>query len=170
MGWSAIHKASLAPVPWPNGRGITRDYVVRDGFRVTLAELTEDAPFSQLPGTERVFTIAQGDPVELTVDGVATRCERLQPFRFSGGAQTGCRLLGGAAEAFNLFYDPGRTSADVTVVRDAPIDGIVGPGEHFLFSPDGDAEVEGVAMAAGDLLAGAGPAWVRGTVLLVSVA
>ena len=166
MSWSAIRGASLLPVPWPNGRGVTRDYVVRDGFRVTLAELTEDAPFSLLPDAQRVFTIVAGDAVELTVDGVATRCERLHPFRFSGGSDTSCRLLGGPAQAFNLFFDPARAEADVRLV----VDGTVGPGEWFLFSPDGGVRVADTVLGPGDLLAGSGPAEVAGTVLAVRVA
>lgn len=172
MAWTAIRRASLPATPWPNGRGITRDYVVRHGpggapcLRVTLAELTQDAPFSDLPGTERVFTIAGGDPVELTIDGAARRCEPLHPVRFGGGARTTCRMLGGPAEAFNLFYDPAVLHADVALLAD----GTAGPGELYLFCPAGGATVDGLALGPGDLAAGTGPVQVTGTVLAVTVA
>lgn len=171
MTWTVIRAATRVPTAWPNGRGITRDYAVRtatDGsflWRVTLADLTEDAPFSRMPGTERVFTIARGNAVELTIDGAARRCEPFHPVCFSGGSDTSCRLLAGPARALNVMCDPLRVVAEVALLKDTP----PGEGERVVFCPSGTATVAGLTLGEGDAAVGVGAAPVGGTALVVSL-
>ena len=168
MAWRVIRAADLVPSPWPNGRGITRDYATHEvggvlRWKVTLAELTEDAPFSVMP-FERVFTVVAG-AVELTIDGAARRCEALEPVRFSGRSTTSCRLLTGPAQAFNLMHDP-LVAADVARLADAAL----GAGEHIVWSASGGTAVAGFTLGPGDAAAGAGPGRVGGQALVVSIA
>ena len=168
MAWGVIRAADLVATPWPNGRGITRDYVTRmhDGnlaWKVTLAELTEDAPFSVMP-FDRVFTVVSGGAVELTIDGVPRRCEPMRPVRFSGVSTTTCRLLDGPAQAFNLMH-AASVAADVTPMQG----GELGPGEHVVWSPAGGANIAGLLLGPGDAALGQGVERFTGTALVVSV-
>jgi len=57
--------AALAPVPWANGGGVTREIAAgRDAdailWRVSLAEVETEGPFSFLPGLHRILTVVGG--------------------------------------------------------------------------------------------------------------
>jgi len=68
-----IQYASLRPTPWKNGGGATTEIAVFPlgaGFdefdwRVSLATITEDGPFSQFPGIDRSLALVDGDGVLL---------------------------------------------------------------------------------------------------------
>ena len=95
--------------PWKNGGGVTRELLVWPAggdwqWRVSVADIEADGPFSAFPGVERWFTVLKGAGVELTVDGQAHRLTRASPpLRFDGGAATHCRLLDGPTRDLNLM-------------------------------------------------------------------
>ncbi|MEV6565347.1 HutD/Ves family protein [Streptomyces kronopolitis] len=112
--------------PWSNGGGVTREVAAHppgagwDAFawRVSLADVTRDGPYSPLPGVRRILTVVDGAGLELTVDGTA----RLlpgghRPFAFPGGAATGSRLLDGPVVNLNVMLREGRAEATVEIVR-----------------------------------------------------
>ncbi|MFF4277480.1 HutD family protein [Streptomyces kronopolitis] len=115
-----------AAAPWSNGGGVTREIAAHppgagwDGFawRVSLADVTRDGPYSPLPGVRRILTVVDGAGLELTVDGAV----RLlpgghRPFGFPGGAATGSRLLDGPVINLNVMLREGRADATVEIVR-----------------------------------------------------
>src|SRR5215467_12821624 len=61
-------------VPWRNDGGRTREIAVGGAdeeqfdWRVSLADIDRDGPFSGYPGYSRVISVVEGDGVELTVD------------------------------------------------------------------------------------------------------
>jgi environmental stress-induced protein Ves len=96
--------AGRVPTAWRNNGGVTREVVSTDVWRVSLAEITADGPFSHFPGLQRVFTVVAGPGVELTVgDAAPVVVAPLHPFAFPGHAATGARLLGGPVTALNLM-------------------------------------------------------------------
>ncbi|MFG2223577.1 HutD family protein [Streptomyces sp. NPDC048644] len=124
-----------AAAPWSNGGGVTREVAVRpqgagwDAFdwRVSLADVTRDGPYSPLPGVRRILTVVEGAGAELTVDGSPHQLPgRFHPFAFPGAAPTGCRLLDGPIVNLNVMLREGRARASVEIVRGA---GEVPPGE-----------------------------------------
>ncbi|MGW3275380.1 HutD/Ves family protein [Streptomyces kronopolitis] len=128
-----------AAAPWSNGGGVTREIAAHppgagwDGFawRVSLADVTRDGPYSPLPGVRRILTVVDGAGLELTVDGAV----RLlpgghRPFGFPGGAATGSRLLDGPVINLNVMLREGRADATVEIVR-----GTWAPGPAPLASP-----------------------------------
>ncbi len=70
-----IQYASLRPTPWKNGGGVTTELAMSppgaglDDFdwRVSLASIAEDGPFSQFPGVDRTLVMVAGDGVLLDV-------------------------------------------------------------------------------------------------------
>ncbi|MEU7554351.1 HutD family protein [Streptomyces sp. NPDC044571] len=113
-------------VPWKNGGGVTREIAAwpegagTDDFawRVSLAEVAADGPFSAFPGVERTLTLAEGAGMHLSVGGAArTVAERLAPQDFPGDVPTGCRLIDGPVVNFNVMYRRDSARADTAVVR-----------------------------------------------------
>jgi environmental stress-induced protein Ves len=143
-----VRADALTPTPWPNGRGVTRDILSRrrpDGsieLLISLADLTQDAPFSHLPDIDRTFTLVEGDPVVLLFEGFGDLpCGLLGPAFFPGDRPTACRLTGGAAKAFNVMVDRRIARASVRPLRVADGAGApIGPDVVAIHCIDGTVE------------------------------
>lgn len=98
-------------VPWANGLGITADVFLAPAdsadwaWRVSIADVTDDVPFSMMPGIDRHIMVAQGVGMGLVIDGAAeVRMDRTSaPLAFRGEAITTCRLLDGPIADLNLM-------------------------------------------------------------------
>ena len=60
----------MAPQPWKNGGGITRDQLAWPDaahwqLRISVAEVARAGPFSAYPGIQRWFAVVQGAGVVL---------------------------------------------------------------------------------------------------------
>lgn len=97
-------------------------------WRVSIADVTSDGPFSSLPGVDRTIAVATGAGMSLTVDGAVVELTPSSPaFAFDGGATTVCRLLDGPVQDLNLMVRRGRARATMDVVELAdpqPLDGV----------------------------------------------
>lgn len=120
-----LRAAGRAAAPWSNGGGVTREIAVHppgagwDGFawRVSLADVTRDGPYSPLPGVRRILTVVDGAGLELTVDGTPRLLPgRYRPFAFPGGATTASRLLDGPVVNLNVMLREGRAEGTVEMV------------------------------------------------------
>lgn len=123
MGWTTIELDSVAPTPWRNGGGVTRELVawpsVADwAWRLSVAEVTAGGPFSVFEGVERWFAVLQGAGVGLDVAGDQHRLTaESPPLRFDGGVATACALLAGATQDLNLMLRAGRASGTMQRVQ-----------------------------------------------------
>jgi len=100
--------SDIAPVPWKNGGGVTRELATGGGsgsawgWRVSLAEVAADGPFSVFPGVDRVIAVIEGAGMDLVApDGVRTALELFEPVRFSGEAVVSGRLRDGPVRDLN---------------------------------------------------------------------
>lgn len=139
-GVRVLRFADYPVVPWRNGRGVTREIAAsavplastnRDPegedlpplsaptpvWRITMATVESDVPFSDYSGLVRVLGVVDGDGIELTVDG---RMSRLRPGEtygpFAGGAPASARPLGGVTLDLGLIFDPARTRGELSAV------------------------------------------------------
>lgn len=109
MGWQLIELKDVAPSPWRNGGGLTRELLAwpnpRDWvWRVSVAEVARSGPFSRFEGVRRWFAVLAGAGVHLDVAGQAHELTTGSvPLCFDGAAPVDCRLLGGATQDFNLM-------------------------------------------------------------------
>jgi environmental stress-induced protein Ves len=101
--------ADASPQPWRNGGGLTRELFTWPAagpwqLRISVADITQDGPFSAFDGVDRWFAVVQGagvrlwlpaGPVDLHADGA--------PLPFAGEAAPGCTLIGGATRDLNLM-------------------------------------------------------------------
>jgi environmental stress-induced protein Ves len=68
--------ASLAPVPWKNGGGSTTEIAIEPpgallsdfDWRVSLATISQNGPFSLFPGVDRTLVLVEGPGMVLDVD------------------------------------------------------------------------------------------------------
>lgn len=121
-------RRALVATPWKNGGGVTREIVCQppgaglDAFdwRVSIAHIASDGPFSRFEGVDRVITLLEGAGVQLASDD-GTVAHRLatawQPFAFAGEAAIDSRLIDGPCDDFNVMTRRERCRASVTVLR-----------------------------------------------------
>ncbi|MFE3905312.1 HutD family protein [Streptomyces sp. NPDC059153] len=149
-----LRAADRTATPWKNGGGVTREIAAYpegaplDAFdwRVSLAEVSQDGPFSSFPGVDRTLTVVEGAGMDLMVGGEHHIVdEQYWPHDFPGDLETEGRLLGGPVVNFNVMYRRERTSAEVAVVR----------GTVRLSVPEGGA-VLAVALEDGAVVDGSG--------------
>lgn len=124
---SILRFARYREAPWKNGGGITREVALapgagRDGFlwRVSLADVASDGPFSIYPGVDRTILLVEGRGFALhcrsekdRVDCVQTLDVPLVPFAFSGDWIVDCKLLAGPVRDLNVMTLRGSASATV---------------------------------------------------------
>ncbi|MBT9465998.1 HutD family protein [Hydrogenophaga sp.] len=117
--------ADLPPTPWKNGGGSTREIVCRppganmDSFewRVSVATIAANGPFSVFPGVDRVIMLLDGAGVRLQGTGIDQRLDTPGvPFAFSGDVALDCALLGGPSTDFNVMTRRSQWRAEVTVL------------------------------------------------------
>lgn len=134
-GWHRFSLDRLAAQPWRNGRGATREIVCwpegsGDAFdwRLSLATLEGDAPFSSFVGVERWFAIVSGGPVELRMSSSAhgpqpPRCLRLgtadPACRFDGASAVQALVPPSGAQALNLMLRRPRARGAMRRLADA---------------------------------------------------
>ncbi|MCB2094824.1 MAG: HutD family protein [Rhodobacteraceae bacterium] len=107
--------------PWKNGGGVTHEIVkVTEAedllWRLSVAEVAADGPFSSFPGLTRCLTVIAGDGIDLeTPDGVLA-APPLVPVYFSGDTAVTGRLRNGPIRDLNLIFDAARITATVTTL------------------------------------------------------
>ena len=108
----------VAPQPWRNGGGRTRELATWPGggtpwqLRLSVADIDADGPFSAFDGVDRWFAVLQGAGVRLALpDGPQMLTPRSPPLLFAGEAAPGCWLTGGATRDFNLMLRRGSGQA-----------------------------------------------------------
>ncbi|MEU9234766.1 HutD/Ves family protein [Streptomyces subrutilus] len=125
-GPRVLRAAGRAAAAWKNGGGVTREIAARPegagtgdfAWRVSLAEVAADGPFSAFPGVDRTLTLAEGAGMDLTVAGAHRLVdERFAPQDFPGDEPTHCRLLDGPVVNFNVMHRRDAVRADTAVVR-----------------------------------------------------
>jgi environmental stress-induced protein Ves len=74
-------------------------------WRVSIAEIESDGPFSSFPGVERDLLLLEGNGVELDIDDASPRklAQRFERVHFAGEAKVDCRLVAGPTRDFNVM-------------------------------------------------------------------
>lgn len=98
-------------VRWKNGTGWTREIARMPDredwdWRLSIAEIEQDGPFSVFPGIERELVLIRGNGLRLRFEGGEAR--ELQPphdrIRFAGERMVSGELLDGPTHDFNLMW------------------------------------------------------------------
>ena len=138
--------AECPQVPWKNGGGMTRMLAARDEggkilWRLSLADIQSDGPFSTFPGLQRVLTIVAGDGIDLSGDGGTLQARPWRPLPFSGDLELDSKLIGAESQAFNLMFDGARLTAQVTSLSEGETD--LPEAINVIFCGNGQIAVNG---------------------------
>jgi len=105
--------ADNSPMPWKNGQGTTTEIAVApagaglDDFdwRLSIARMESDAPFSAFPGIVRTLAVIEGAGLTLAVAGDApvTLDQAAAPYRFAADQPAEARLLDGPVSNLNIM-------------------------------------------------------------------
>ncbi len=142
---------SFQTQPWKNGGGVTHEIARADRegrllWRLSIAEVASDGPFSAFPGLTRILTVIGG--AGLWLDTPEGRLSALPgaPLRFSGDLPVMGRRIDGPVRDFNLIWDASALTAEVTRCDGAVPACPARPGglyaflslgpSHALFGPD----------------------------------
>ena len=113
---------------WSNGGGWTTEIIaVPSGrhwdWRLSVADVDSDGPFSVFPGVDRSIALLRGAGFALTVDRGDEQVVHtsFQPFRFSGDETTSCRLIDGSVQDINLMTTRGSVPRHLEFVHIAPL-------------------------------------------------
>jgi len=124
-GMRRIRLAEVPATPWKNGGGVTREIAtggVGDGradwgWRVSLAEVAQDGPFSIFAETDRVIAVIEGAGMDLVrPDGKLLALEPFQPLRFAGEDPIEGRLRDGPVRDLNVMVRRGQFEAKMEIL------------------------------------------------------
>lgn len=147
--------------PWANGRGETVELARKDGpggmvWRISVATVAENGPFSRFPGIWRSLTVIAGPGFRISGDGVDLAATPLVPVEFSGDAAVAASGVAGVSRDFNVMVAGGGPGAVAVHHGPGRLDG---PGAVYALEP---ATVAGMAVPAGHLALADGSAAVAG--------
>jgi environmental stress-induced protein Ves len=148
-------------VAWKNGGGVTAEIATAPpgaGFeafdwRVSLAEIAADGPFSTFAEVDRTLVMLEGG-VRLTVEG----CDPVDltpaspPFAFPGDAATAAHLTAATARDLNVMVRRGRWRAQVRRLEVSGAQALrLGDHQALLFVAAGDIALPKPGLTLGPL-------------------
>ncbi|MBS0563045.1 MAG: HutD family protein [Proteobacteria bacterium] len=139
--------------PWKNGGGITHEIAREDRggallWRLSIAEVASDGPFSAFPGLSRILTVIEGAGLHLHTPEGRLDALPLAPLAFSGDLAVDSRMIGGPIRDFNVIYDGSRLRASVQTLRDSLPACPSAPGKSYALLALAPAETIGLPAGA----------------------
>lgn len=125
-------------MPWKNGLGTTTELIKYENpqknaffFRLSMAKVEQDGPFSLFPGIERDLLILEGNGCRLHFpDREIELKNQLIPLHFHGEDAIHCSLIKGPIKDFNVMIDRNWGKTHVEVIHG---EGLIACLEDFLF-------------------------------------
>lgn len=145
-------------MPWKNGMGVTWELARKDladasGFlwRISIASVTADGPFSLYPGYGRIISTLEGEGMVLTADGRPSReIRRFDLFAFSGSDRMHCALINGPIRDFNVIHRPDLCRVRARWLRADPLARVMSSASTiFFYAADAVSLSPGAPVAAG---------------------
>lgn len=129
-----FHFDSIPAAPWKNGGGVTRQ-IAQSGpgdpfWRLSIADVEKDGPFSDFPGLRRILTVISGSGMTLKLAEGACPADLHIPVHFSGDTPVDGVLRDGPVQNFNLIYDAEKLVAGVQA---GPLDKLEFAGRTSAF-------------------------------------
>ncbi|QYZ69502.1 HutD/Ves family protein [Neotabrizicola shimadae] len=155
--------------PWANGRGVTVELARADGpdgliWRLSMATVAEDGPFSLFPGIERNLTVISGPGFRLEGSALALKARPMAPVAFPGDVEISAVGVAAPSQDFNVMTARPLPRPDVAVVvGEARIEG-GGLLAAFALNP---TRINGQAIGEQELILTTAPLHVAGSALIV---
>ena len=110
-------------MPWKNGGGVTTEIAIAPpgasvgdfDWRISMATVASDGPFSRFDGIDRTLTVLSGKGLELEVEGapLVRLTAAGKPYPFPGDAAASAKLIAGSVTDFNVMTRRGRWTHSV---------------------------------------------------------
>ena len=152
-------------MPWKNGGGVTTEIAIYPegtglsgaGFiwRVSIAEVAVDGPFSRFPGYDRHITTIAGNGMRLEAadHGSIDLSQLFVPREFSGDWDVDGKLIDGPVRDFNLMVARERAKGALSAERLSGRMRYAAGGDTLLLHVlEGDGMAEARVIAEGDTL------------------
>ena len=154
-----IRASEYREQPWKNGGGLTREIAValsderepRVLWRLSLATIERDAPFSEFRGYDRSIVTIDGGPLELEVEGQRVSLERAEPYSFPGEARVAASLQTPARDLNVMTLRDGFVH-DLEIVTSAQRFVVDDDELVFIFAIEGTASLAEASCDRGDTL------------------
>jgi uncharacterized protein len=149
--------ADYVSMPWANGRGQTVELVRQnyiDGrlfYRLSMATVSEDGPFSLFPGINRSLTVIDGPGFDLVGEQRRLRADPLVPVAFPGDWRVSAAKVRGTSQDFNVMACRAHRMK-VSIQREGKIAGYL--GELVFYFALAPAQVGRWSLTTHDLLYG----------------
>ena len=133
-------------MPWSNGAGITYE-IVRSpesgdfDWRISLADIDEDGPFSVMNGIDRWLVLTEGDHIVLSNGDSTHLVEEHVPFAFPGEIAYDCTLGSGQARDLNVMTRRGVAMSNVRILDQGSHDIHADNGTHIIVALIGETEI-----------------------------
>jgi len=156
-----IRAADCKVMPWKNGGGTTTEIAVAPegaslsefDWRISMAHVGQDGPFSSFPGIDRTLTVLTGNGIRLAFgDGETVALNRAtKPFFFKADRAVDGLLVDGPIDDLNVMSRRGAWTHSVERLSgDGPREITVERGVVVLVARQGNWRVNGTVLAAGD--------------------
>lgn len=158
-----IRSKSYRRQPWKNGGGETVEIAVEPAdastsdfdWRVSMARVEQDGPFSIFPHIDRTLTILDGAGIELSLDQQSPLVITGQPCSFPGDTPAVARLIDGPVTDLNVMTRRTKLTHRVTAIRaDGTADFVVRSPTALLYCHSGEVLIEDEYAAPFELKAG----------------
>ncbi|MEM5313607.1 HutD family protein [Paraburkholderia sp. JHI869] len=148
---SAIEVRSVDSLPverWRNGGGVTRTIAANGAhWRISLAEVERNGPYSRFEGIDRLSFVLRGAGVMLRETDSAVMLKPFEAAGYDGGAQWNATLIDGPVTALNVMTARGRyrvtiraITEPVSVLRGCSVAVVALQAVCAWRTSDGDAE------------------------------
>lgn len=118
-------------------------------WRISLADVDADGPFSRFGGLTRILTVIAGEGIDLVSPESVIAARWGSPVRFSGEIPVIGRLKNGPIRDLNLIFDTTRVNMDVLLLS-GPTTIATGPGLTGCFVLAGAVRIDGLPLSDGE--------------------
>ena len=124
--YKKIPSKDLIMMPWKNGGGMTTEIARGDaetknrdwGWRVSIAVVETNSPFSIFKGIERTMSIIEGNGMDLdSPDGKNFSLDLFKVVKFDGETALKGRLRHGSVKNFNVMVDRNLFTACLEIIN-----------------------------------------------------
>lgn len=112
-----LRRANYRRMPWKNGLGVTEEVIADPpesdignfGWRISIAHVGTDGPFSLFPGVDRTITLLDGGGLFLDLQDRTVELDRKgEPFAFAGELSISSRNKAGPTIDLNVMTRRGQ--------------------------------------------------------------
>jgi environmental stress-induced protein Ves len=159
-----VRASDCRQTPWKNGGGSTTEIAAApagaslDNFdwRISVARVASDGPFSEFAGVDRTLTIVRGSGLALTIDDASPVLldAGSDPFRFAADAPIFARLRQGEIIDLNVMTRRRRFDHHVRRIRESALCDFNGHDVAVVVACHGtvalDLQREPISLSSGD--------------------